>query len=243
MNQPAIYLPYEVGGHNKDVVAAQKKLDKAKSYKDCSTVILCPTRGGRSLCPRFVQAISGLMRPMNQQIVGPIYLTGMEVGEAYNSGIQLVLDNPQLSKYKYVLTVEDDNLPPPDGLLKLIESIGEYDAVGGLYWTKGEDGRPMIYGDAEVKPLNFIPQQIDMDSVQECNGLGMGFTLFKTDVFRKLPKPWFKTEQSYDPYTGACKGYTQDLYAFEHMRKLGMRVASDNRVKVGHLDIESNILW
>ena len=37
-----------------------------------------------------------------------------------------------------MLTLEDDNLPPPDGLLRLYESIeaGPYDAVGGLYWTR-----------------------------------------------------------------------------------------------------------
>jgi hypothetical protein len=90
--------------------------------------------------------------------------------------------------------------------------------------------------------MNFIPQQVVDNSVQQCNGLGMGFTLFKTDVFRKLEKPWFETKQSWDPNSGV-KCYTQDLWAFERMAKAGMRVACDTRVKVGHLDIEQDHLW
>lgn len=227
---------------NSDIKASNSRLTKSKSYKDLSTVIITPTRGGRSLCPRFVSALSGLMRPMNQQVFGPIFLSGMEVGHAFNSGIEMIMENPNLSKFKYILTVEDDNIPPPDGLLKLYESIGDFDAVGGLYWTKGEGGQPMIYGAPNQSPMNFIPQQVVDNSLQQCNGLGMGFTLFKMDVFRKLEKPWFETKQSWDPNSGV-KCYTQDLWAFERMAKAGMRVACDTRVKVGHLDIEQDHLW
>jgi len=240
--KPEIILPYQPGTQNSDLKAASTRLTVSKSYKDLSTVILTPTRGGRSLCPRFVSAIAGLMRPMNQQVFGPVFLSGMEVGHAFNSGIEMIMNNPNLSKFKYILTVEDDNIPPPDGLLKLYESIGDFDAVGGLYWTKGEGGQPMIYGAPNQSPMNFIPQQVVDNSVQQCNGLGMGFTLFKTDVFRKLEKPWFETKQSWDPNSGV-KCYTQDLWAFERMAKAGMRVACDTRVKVGHLDVEQDHLW
>ena len=179
---------------------------------------------------------------MNQKCFGPIFMSGMEVGHAFNSAIEMILAHPQLSDFKYILTVEDDNIPPPDGLLKLYESIGDYDVVGGLYWTKGEGGQPMIYGNPQQSPLNFVPQAVIDNAVQHCNGLGMGFNLFKMDVFRKLEKPWFETKQTWDPNTGA-KCYTQDLWAYERMAKLGMKVACDNRVKVGHLDVEQNILW
>lgn len=239
--KPEIIVPYDVGGMNADLKSAQEKLTKAKAYEDLSTVIICPTRGGRSLCPRFVSAISGLLRPMNQKVCGPIFMTGMEVGDAYNAAIEMIQANPQLNTFKYLLTVEDDNIPPPDGLLKLYESMSEYDVVGGLYWTKGEEGRPMIYGSPNGT-INFIPQQVVPDAVQRCNGLGMGFTLFKMDIFKTLPKPWFKTRQEWTPQGGTA-AYTQDLYAFENMAKLGYRVASDNRVKVGHLDIENDHLW
>lgn len=240
--KPEIILPYEPGAQNSNLVAANARLGRSKSYQNQSTVIVTPTRGGRSLCPRFVSAMSGLMRPMNQQIFGPIFLSGMEVGAAFNSAVDMIMNHPVLSKFKYLLTVEDDNIPPPDGLLRLLESIEDYDAVGGLYWTKGEAGQPMIYGDPSVQPLNFIPQQVQSGMVQRCNGLGMGFTLFRIAVFKKLDRPWFETKQEWNPNTGV-KCYTQDLHCYERMCKLGMRIACDTRVKVGHLDIENDHLW
>ena len=241
--KPAIIVPHEVGAQNVDLGKAQARLDASRSYKNLSTVIVCPTRGGRSLCPRFVSAMQGLMRPMNQQVWGPIFMEGMEVGAAYNAAIDMILANPQLAKFKYLLTVEDDNLPPPDGLLKLYEGTRDYDVVGGLYWTKGDLGQPMIYGDPQMQPLNFIPQRPVENRVQRCNGLGMGFTLFKMEVFKKLPKPWFRTVQEFDPATGGAKGYTQDLWFFETAAKAGVTVACDTRVRVGHMSPETGEVW
>ncbi len=240
--KPEIILPYSPGAQNADLAKANARLTVSQSYKDLSTVIVTPTRGGRSLCPRFVSSVMGLLRPMNQKCFGPVFISGMEVGEAFNSAIEMILANPELAKFKFLLTLEDDNIPPPDGLLKLYEGIKDFDAVGALYWTKGECGQPMIYGNPIQSPLNFVPQQPIPESLQRCNGLGMGFTLFKMSVFKKLEKPWFVTKQSHDPNKGT-QCYTQDLYAFERMARIGMKVACDTRIKVAHLDIENDQLW
>jgi hypothetical protein len=185
----------------------------------------------------------GLMRPMNQKVIGPIFAINMEVGQAYSSLIEMILANPELSTYKYILTIEEDNMPPPDGLLKLYESMDKYDVVQGLYWTKGEGGMPMIYGDPKVMPKNFIPQMPRMGEVMECNGLGMGFNLFKLDMFKNpgLTKPFFRTVQ--EVVGGGARAYTQDLYFFEGAAKLGYRYAVDCRVKVGHYDYINDIVW
>jgi len=236
------------GLHNADLTAAAKRLECAGTYRDLSTVIICPTRG---LIPdRVVQAWMGLIRPMNQKVVGPIFIRGMEVGDAYCQALDLIFGNPELATYKYLLTIEEDNLPPADGLMKLYESIEgqvdgrKYDAVGGLYWTKGEGGQPMIYGDPKQMPKHFMPQVPIADAVQEANGLGMGFTLFRMEIFRneRLPRPIFKTCQEIIPGIGA-KLMTQDLYFYENAGRLGYRFASDNRVKVGHYDAATDIVW
>ena len=240
--KPEIILPYNPGTQNSDLKKANDRLTAAKTYKDLSTIIVTPTRGGRSLCPRFVSAMMGLMRPMNQMVFGPVFLSGMEVGDAFESAVDMILANPQLSKFKFLLTVEDDNLPPPDALLKIYEGMNDYDVIGGLYWTKGEGGQPMIYGNPYQQPLNFVPQAVQPETVQHTNGLGMGFTLFKMSVFKKVEKPWFKTEQSYNPNTGS-RAYTQDLYFFEKLAKAGGRVACDTRVRIGHIDIEADQVW
>lgn len=240
--KPEIIIPYAPGTQNEDLHKANARLTQGKTYQDLSTVIITPTRGGRSLCPRWVSAMYGLMRPMNQQVFGPIFMSGMEVGAAFSAAIEMILNNPVLSKFKYVLTVEDDNIVVPDGLLKLYESMDQYAAVGGLYWTKGEGGQPMIYGNPNQQPLNFIPQQVQFDTVQRCNGLGMGFTLFRIDLFKTMAKPYFETRQHFDPAKGA-ECYTQDLYFFEKLAKAGHKVACDTRVKIGHLDVEQDQIW
>jgi hypothetical protein len=100
---------------------------------------------------------------------------------------------------------------------------------------------PMIYGDPKVMPKNFIPQMPRPDQLQECNGLGMGFNLFRIDTFKKVPPPWFKTVQEVSANGG--RQYTQDLFFFENAGRQGFRFASDNRVKVGHFDAQNNMMW
>lgn len=239
--QPQVVIPDYSGYHNRDIDESVERLEKSKSYQDLSTIIICPTRG--QIPAKVVQSWMGLMRPMNQKVIGPLFAIGMEVGAAYNTMIENIVNNPGLADWKYILTIEEDNMPPADGLLKLYESMDKYDVVQGLYWTKGEGGQPMIYGDPMVMPKNFIPQRPRKDEVQWCNGLGMGFNLFKLSIFKdtNVPKPWFKTVQ--EVVSGGARAYTQDLYFYENAAKCGYRFACDNRVKVGHYDINSDIIW
>lgn len=246
MTIPQIIVP-DSGVHNTDLGKSAERLMRGSSYRDLSTICLVPTRG--CIPARVIQSWFGMMTPMNQKFIR-YFLIGMEVGDAYSQAIEQILSDPIISEWKYILTLEEDNMPPPDGLLKLYESIEgkvdgkKYDAVGGLYWTKGEMGQPMIYGNPLETPLNFVPQMPIPDTVQHCNGLGMGFTLFRMSMLRdkRLSKPLFKTEQSYIPGQGA-RSYTQDLYFFEKAGKWGYRFACDTRIKVGHYDINTDLVW
>ena len=235
----SILTPENEGRNNQNMEASIERLHKGNTYKNLSTVWITPTRG--SISPRVVTNWMGLMKPMNQPVVGPIFLENEEVGVAYQKAFEMVLENPELSKFKYILTVEEDNLPPADGLLKLYENIEDYDCIGGLYWVKGEHGQPMIYGNVNEKPMNFVPQSPIPDSIQPCNGLGMGFNLWRIDSFRKklknMPRPWFKTVQEIG------RGFTQDLYFFHEASKYGYKCACDTRIKVGHYDVNSGIVW
>ena len=170
MSEPTIIVGGDLGFHNSDLEASKERLEKGKQYRDLSTICVVPTRG--MIPARVVENWMGMMTPMNNAFMR-IFVSGMEVGDAYNAAVEMILAHEQLKNFKYLLTLEEDNLPPPDGLLKLYESIDEYAAVGGLYWTKGEGGQPMIYGDPKGL-LTFQPQQVQVDTVQECNGLGHG---------------------------------------------------------------------
>ena len=239
--KPTILIPDNIGIHNAGDYTA--RLEKEKTYRDLSTVIVCPTRG--MIPARIVQSWQGMIRPMNQKVIGPIFMEGMEVGEAYNQVIKMILENPDLSKFKFILTIEEDNAPPLDGLMKLYESIDDYDAVGGLYWTKGEGGQPMCYGDPKVMPMNFIPQIPTPNTIVSCNGLGMGFTLFRINMLKDARFEygnWFKTKQEVAG-DGSVQAYTQDLWFFQKARELGYKFACDARVRVGHYDASNKVMW
>jgi hypothetical protein len=239
--KPEIIIDSWEGRHNKSDY--RSRLEKAKLYKDQSTICVVPTRG--VITAKVVQNWLGMMTPMNQKFTR-IFMIGLEVGDAYSQAVDAILDSPELSKWKYMLTLEEDNMVPPDGLIKLIESIGDYDAVGGLYWTKGEEGQPMCYGRPGQVPINFIPQIPEVDTLTPCNGLGMGFTLFKIDSLKKMKEkikgPLFVTKQVYEPGKGVhC--YTQDLWHYQQGVEMGLKYACDSRVRVGHYDANTDIVW
>lgn len=236
--KPQILVP-DSGYHNGHA-QTRDRLIRGKGYKDLSTVCVIPSRG--MISAKVVQSWLSLLTPMNQQFVR-FFVLGMEVGEAYNSAIETILATPGIKDFNFLLTMEEDNAPPPDGLLKLYEGIEDYAVVGGLYWTKGEAGQPMIYGNPR-EILNFRPQVPEVDGLQRCWGLGMGFTLFRMELFKDsaIPKPWFKTIQEYTPNVGV-KMYSQDLAFFEQLARLGYKVACDTRVRVGHWDGGNEILW
>jgi len=235
---PKEFLSNDVGIHNGQVDQTNKRLVKGNTYKDLSTVWITPTRG--VVKARVISSWMAMVKPMNQPFTPPIFIEGDEVGKAYSDAFEMVLTHPELSKWKYILTVEEDNLPPADGLMKLYESIEKYDCVGGLYWTKGEGGQPMIYGDPAMFPRNFVPQIPKIDTVQHCNGLGMGFNLWKISSLKNklkdLTKPWFRTINE------PGRGFTQDLWFYNEAAKYGFKVACDTSVKVGHL-AENGIVW
>ncbi len=183
-----------------------------------------------------------LLAPMNQAFQR-VFVTGLEVADAYNSAVAMILRHPALSTYRYMLTLEHDNMPPARGLIDLCESIEGYAAVGGLYWGKGEHGFPMIFG-APDGGAEFAPQPPQPNCLHECNGLGMGFTLFDLDVFRdeRIPRPWFQSIQCHWPEYGSSHR-SQDLFFFGNIRRLGYRVACDTRVRVGHYDGDTGIVW
>lgn len=219
------------------------------TYKDCSTVILAPTRG--EIHWKVVQAWQNLMPTMNQKRAF-LFAAGHEVGYAYNTMIQNVLNNPELQKWKYIFTLEDDNLPPPNALQLLIETIeaGHYDAVSGIYFTKGDYNMPMAYGNPDkyraTGELDFVPRNVvealQNGNVMEVNGIAQGCSLYRMDLFRDIAAPWFVTMNEWTPEKGgAC--FTQDLWFCQKAKIAGKRFAVDFRVKVGHIDISSGIVY
>ena len=220
------------------------------TYKDSSTVILIPSRDEKFHF-RVIQSWQNLIAPMNQKRA-VIFTIGDEVGQAYTNMVQNILRDPNLSTWKYVMTLESDNLPPPDAHIRLLESIEQFglDAVSGIYFTKGDINMPMAYGSPEeykrtgvldFKPLD-IREALTKGQVVEVNGIAMGCSLYRMELFKQIPPPWFVTVNDIVPGKGAM-GFTQDLYFCKHAREAGKRFGVDMRVRVGHLDLGTGVVY
>lgn len=243
------------------------KFRGTKVYRDATVCWVMPTRGSVQI--EVLHAILSLQWPMNQNHTPLLTLKGMEVGEAYEQLFEMCLDKEvttrtsgmkfaeYLDKMGFVLTSEEDNLPPPNGINELFRAIytcvdcgGEIqqagwvcaaghrglDAVSGLYWTKDIPAMPMAYGDPKEPGLDFAPVDvtaaIEAGSVVEVNGIAMGFTLYRKEMFAKVSRPWFATEQ----------GVTQDLYFCKKAKEqAGARFAVHCGVRVGHINADGEL--
>jgi len=227
------------GRHNGAPGQTRSRLAKSASWKRQRIIVILPA--GESIATKVALSHWNLAFPPNNAVVRMLAV-GMEVGEAYSNAIEQILGHPELSTWEYVLTIEHDNMPPSDGVLKLLEQMEahpKFACVGGLYFTKGHGGVAQIWGDPKDPVMNFRPQLPDPNGgLVECNGTGMGFNLFRLKMFKdkKLRKPWFVTQRK----DGVA---TQDLYFWNDARKNGHRCAIDCSVKVGHYDAASDTVW
>ena len=238
-NNKSELVTMDYGFHNENIEKSFNRIIQGGSWKQQRVVVLIPA--ANEISTKVALSHWSLIFPPNNPVFR-IAALGQEVGEAYNNAIHSVLCHPELSNWEYILTIEHDNIPPPDGLIKLLrrmEMNPQFDCIGGLYWTKGEGGLPQIWGDPKDPILNFRPQPPIPGQLVECCGSGMGFNLWRMSLFKddRLRKPWFKTQSGYDGMI------TQDLYFWSDARKHGIRCAIDCDVLVGHYDKLNGINW
>lgn len=228
------------GYHNADLAQSTTRILEGGSWKKQRVIMLIPA--GASIPTKVYLSHCGLIFPPNQA-AHRMAAIGLEVGEAFSNSIEQIAAHPDLGQWEYLLTIEHDNMPPQDGLVRLIarmEQHPELSCIGGLYWTKGESGVPQIWGDPHDPVVNFRPQPPDPNGgLVECVGTGMGFNLWRMSMFRdtRLRRPWFKT------IAGAEGVGTQDLYFWGDARKYGYRCAIDCSVRVGHFSVEQDMVW
>ena len=222
----------DYGAHNAALMSG--KVLQGNSWKKTRIIKLMPS--ANMIAAKVALSHENLIFPPNQGVYKMLCL-GMEVGDAYSAGIEAILAHPDLSTWEFILTAESDNVPPPDGVLKLIkrmEDHPEFAGIGGLYHCKGPGGCAHIWGDITDPVVNYRPVAPRTGELIECYGTSMGFNLWRIEMFKdkRLPRPLFQTKASKDGVG------TQDLAFWGEARKFGYRCAVDCDVLVGHHDLE-----
>jgi SAM-dependent methyltransferase len=139
---------------------------------------------------------------------------------------------------KYLFFLGDDVVVPPHTLRQLIfrmENNISIGTVGGVYCSKSNPPSPLVFrGNGQGTYWDW-----KVGEFFEVTGLGMDCTLIRTEVFKEIPKPWFKTVDDDNFLDGVNKAelWTEDLYFFEKLRNTNWKVYCDGSVICQHYDV------
>ncbi len=131
----------------------------------------------------------------------------------------------------YLFMIDDDMMAPPDLFYKL--AAHGKDIIAPLAFTRNPDHKPVIYETIEgfdrssnsKYGLTRFAVNYPRNSLVQCDAVGFGAVLIKTEVFKRMPKPWFfGMEQTGEDITLCLKA-----------KKYGFTTWMDTSVKLGHL--------
>lgn len=157
----------------------------------------------------------------------------------------------------YILFIEDDTIPPPATLLELSRVLDTSDELvmtcGGIYTTRLNPPEPIVY----MGPGKGAHWDWKLGEIFECWATGMGCTMIKLEVFKKMEKPWFKECKTVAelrefpdlfpdslidmPQGGRKGGCSTDLFFFTKLAKMGFKALAHGGVLPIHWDVEKNI--
>jgi hypothetical protein len=136
----------------------------------------------------------------------------------------------------HILFRDYDVLAPPNALNVLMAR--DVDVICAPYLSKQKPPWPLIIKD---KAPTWAWKR---GEVVKCDRIGMGCTLIKTELFERLPKPWFQTSHKEHTELGinapAVQSYTEDIFFCERLyEELGIRPYADTSVFCVHLDLNT----
>lgn len=186
----------------------------------------------------FMQARAGQQFPLVSSAMDCIVLN-KPIADARNEIVEFALEQ----NANYIFWLDDDVIPPPNAFLTLYNH--HKDIVNGVYWSKSNPPMPLLFRNHLEGPYWdwHIGDMIEIDAA------GMGLTLVKTDVYRKLKelepdKPWYSVEYSSFPgVTQTPYNNTEDLYFYWRARQAGYQVWADTSVQAMHYDKSNNVFY
>jgi hypothetical protein len=136
----------------------------------------------------------------------------------------------------YLYMIDDDMICPDDMFQRLYAH--NVDIVAPLAFSRNPPHKPVIYESIEIDdPVRKMKKPVNRwanyyrDCLNECDAVGFGAVLIKTDVLRAIPEPRFMSSE----------GTGEDLLFCYKAKKAGFRVFMDTACKIGHLSNPSII--
>lgn len=193
------------------------------------TVVLA-TPHAADVSPYWLDAFLGLEKPNKADGSAGwarISAIRLEVAVARNMLTTMFLEQTDAT---HLLFWDDDILPPPDGLMRLLEDNAPI--VSGFYVSRQPPAQPVVY--QRLPPLRkhlYQPVAPQHPGLFYADGVGAGFLLIRREVFERIPRPWFQF------LCGRPRGenISEDFYFCEKAIKAGYKILVDGRVSCGHV--------
>ena len=169
-------------------------------------------------------------------------------GEAVvDYGIKQIFTRALKEYYNYILITDANVLPEPDTIDKLIEH--KADIVGGSVPAIGNPNHVIAhnYVKGTSNELTFLigeeAKEKYNDKVVEGDGLGIGCSLIKSNIFEQLELHKFKGHYNYKP-DWEYYGFSQYM-CYIYIKKFNKRPLLDGRVKPIHIALDGTTyrLW
>lgn len=183
--------------------------DSGFGYPHQQNLAICVPWSGRPLPPELPMAFKTMTPPMNMNTVC-FETRGRPVDEARNWFAEQAIAHGA----KYMFFWDEDVLVPPHAMRELFyiaENWPNVGVIGGIYCLKTERPEPLVFKGTGTGPY----WDWRVGEVFECSGIGMGCTLIRTELFKDIAYPWFKTVDDLSPYLdNVPRGevWTEDLY-------------------------------
>jgi len=169
----------------------------------------------------FINRLMELLTSLDGWEIDVIMETGTVLDRARNRLVEKALQR----EADYIWFIDSDCIIPKGAFEKLLKLNAEI--ASGVYFVKVRPYVPVMR--KEIEGRLYFMELIDFNRVYEVDGIGMGCCLIKADVFKKLPKPWFKFD-----WTEDGRELSEDLYFCRLARKHGFKILVDTSVIVGH---------
>jgi len=156
----------------------------------------------------------------------------VSAGEIFISYAREMLADVALQYHcDYLFMVDDDMMAPMDLFYRLVKH--DVDIVAPLAFTRNPPHRPVMFSvvdgfDPVLRRQYYINNTVHnypRNKLVECDAVGFGAALIKTDVFRAMKKPWFM----------GTMGCGEDVHFCVQAKKLGFHVFMDTATKLAHL--------
>ena len=145
---------------------------------------------------------------------------------------------------KYLWFIDDDTVPPPNTLKRLIYILDNYPdvgIVGGVYVTRDP-----------VQPQPVVFRGMGSGSywswkagdIFEVTGMGAGCMVIRVEALAKLPKPWFKFDEGDTSNPNIAPNMvSEDIFFCNRMLAAGYKIFAHGGVLCDHYDTATGVVY